>query len=103
MADQPTPSGPHSQNLKNAVEITSAVINGYIPDPEAPDGSLATYITEQLVIAPDTIPEAVWGLIGGFANLAHLLLSKIEELDPNRTKEIQLDSYAYAADQNPDL
>lgn len=102
MNDQsvPPPKKQHSRNLLSAVEVMTAILDSYSPDPNNPDASLATYITSQMVIQPDAIPEPIWHLLGGLTTLTHLLLSRaVESSNGEFTEQTLLDLYGHAARQ----
>jgi hypothetical protein len=97
MNNQPvSPEKRHSTNLLSAVEVMSAIIEGYSGDENNPDSSLAEYITNQMMVGEEDIPKPIWNLLGGFATLNHLLLTRVEELS-HVPKQASLGLYAGAA------
>lgn len=78
----------------------TAVLDAYSPDPNNPDASLAAYITSQMVIGPDAIPQPIWNLLSGLTTLTHLLVRRaVESSNGEFTEQTLLDLYAYAARQ----
>lgn len=102
MNDQslPPPKEQHSRNLLSAVEVMTAILDSYSPDPNNPDASLAVYITGQLVIGSDAIPKPIWNLLSGLTTLTHLLLRRaVESSNGEFTEQTLLDLYGHAARQ----
>jgi hypothetical protein len=96
MEDQPTPfERQYAEGLSSAIEVMSAIVEAYENNGDQPDSSLADYITKQKIGKQDLPPDA-WTMLSGLANLAHLLLGRVEELS-GLPKQESLDLYADAA------
>lgn len=106
MSNQKVPYERHSQNLKSAVEVMSAVLEAK-DDVEkthregmdmSMDMTLTNYITTQMIGSDERIPENIWYLLSGFAALTHTLLDGIEKLS-GEPKQAYLDRCADIAEK----
>ncbi|MGV7254594.1 hypothetical protein PJI20_10065 [Mycobacterium kansasii] len=77
----------YAADLMLAIEVMSAIVEGYDHSGQHPDTTLADYITNQT-----TGPDTLWRALSGFATLTFALLMETDE-----PKQAHLDRFADAA------
>ena len=93
MSGQPPYFDPQiADGLRTALEVMTAVVEGYEHNGVQPDTSLADYITGQ---STGELPPAVWTLVSGFVNLSHGFLGEIAG-QTGESKQAVLDRWAEA-------
>ena len=67
----------YRDNLSSAIEVMSAIVEGYESGGDDPDASLANYITIQKV-GKENIPAPLWELLSGFVTMNLNLLAEMK-------------------------
>lgn len=108
MDNQPAYLDPqHVKNVSLAIEVMSALVEGYDSAGNDPDTSLADYITNQMMVGKQTIPAPIWDLLSGFATMTLNLLGQLKH-ETGFSEQDFLDSLAEATakmtapDSDPD-
>lgn len=96
MSDEQAAVEEHTENLRAAIELMSALRQAYADAAatgEHPEATLMDYITSQMVGKDEEIPPKVWGLLSGFGTLTYILQDLLEDLT-NEPKQELLDRLA---------